>query len=486
MAEMILPGTYIDVRAEKLITPGPVSTGNIGIVGTASRGRLADATDATTVYTPANIGEARQIFGPADDYENPLESDPATGEKFPLTLIRAMELAFNNGAQRVFAVRVAGAGQAVADYALGAVTFTALGPGTGYNGFTISAVDNSGLLNVTIKLGSLIETWRDVPTPADEFAQVINGTHPGYPYGSKASTGGGSTLFRAVNAGNAAIAPGDAVQGAVGANGANTGAGAAYEDGLNALLNQDVQIVVLAGQDATQLGSMLSGHVNNASNDLNKRERIGVIGTNTAVLANLIANNEDNPEGRLVYVGPGVRAIDSASSREVVLPGTYTAAAVAGLISSLDPHFSPTNKTIVANGVQQNFNGTELEQLVLNRVFAIEDRAGALRVVRGITSSTNSAWQQVTTRRIVDFARKGVRSAADPFIGKLNNARVRGAMHGSINSLLADMVDREMLVSYELEVTATREQEIRGIAQVNMVLRPTFSIDYIRVVMYLE
>jgi hypothetical protein len=178
--------------------------------------------------------------------------------------------------------------------------------------------------------------------------------------------------------------------------------------------------------------------------------------------------------------------IDSASSREVVLPGTYTAAAVAGLISSLEPHFSPTNKTIVANGVQQNYNGTQLEQLVLNRVLAIEDRAGALRVVRGITSSSNTAWQQVTTRRIVDFARKGVRSAADPFIGKLNNARVRGAMHGSINSLLADMVDREMLVSYELEVTATREQEIRGIAQVNMVLRPTFSIDYIRVVMYLE
>ena len=48
------------------------------------------------------------------------------------------------------------------------------------------------------------------------------------------------------------------------------------------------------------------------------------------------------------------------------------------------------------------------------------------------------------------------------------------------------MVDREMLISYELEVTATREQAIRGIAQVTMVVRPTFSIDYIRVVMYLE
>ncbi len=107
-------------------------------------------------------------------------------------------------------------------------------------------------------------------------------------------------------------------------------------------------------------------------------------------------------------------------------------------------------------------------------------------MVRGITSSTNTAWAQVTTRRIVDYARFGVRAAADPFIGKLNNERVRQALKGSVNSLLADMIDREMLISYELDVSATRPQQIRGIVQVTMVLRPTFSIDYIRVIMYLE
>ena len=140
----------------------------------------------------------------------------------------------------------------------------------------------------------------------------------------------------------------------------------------------------------------------------------------------------------------------------------------------------------MARNLEKDFNGTELEQLLLNRVMVLEDRNGALRIVQGLTSSTNTAWRQVTTRRIVDFAKFGVRSASNPFIGKLNNERVRQALKGSINGFLADMVDREMLISYELEVTATREQEIRGIAQVTMVVRPTFSIDYIRVVMYLE
>ena len=43
----------------------------------------------------------------------------------------------------------------------------------------------------------------------------------------------------------------------------------------------------------------------------------------------------------------------------------------------------------------------------------------------------------------------------------------------------------EMLVSYELDVTATRDEEIRGICKVTMTVRPTFSIDYIKVVMFL-
>jgi hypothetical protein len=48
------------------------------------------------------------------------------------------------------------------------------------------------------------------------------------------------------------------------------------------------------------------------------------------------------------------------------------------------------------------------------------------------------------------------------------------------------MVLDEMLTGYALEVTATRDQEIRGVCQVIMTLKPTFSIDFIRVTMNLE
>jgi hypothetical protein len=135
-------------------------------------------------------------------------------------------------------------------------------------------------------------------------------------------------------------------------------------------------------------------------------------------------------------------------------------------------------------GLERRFNPGQLEERVQGGVLALERRRG-FRVVQGLTYSTDTAWRQITTRRIVDFAKIGVRRAADSCIGLLNNDRVRKALAGSINGFLAGMVDDEMLISYDLAVTATRQEEIQGTARVTMTLLPTFSIDFIRVVMFL-
>ena len=62
IGEMILPGTYIEVRSEGLIGVGGISTGNIGVVGTANRGPL---------NTPVILGsytEAVDTFGSYDSF----------------------------------------------------------------------------------------------------------------------------------------------------------------------------------------------------------------------------------------------------------------------------------------------------------------------------------------------------------------------------------------------------------------------------------
>ena len=357
MAEIILPGTYITVRDEGLITAGQVATGNIGIVGTAANGPFNE------IVTLGSYSEAVEIFGKYDDWVD--------GTKNELTLVRALEQIYFNGGNAVYAVAIP---QKINDKA---------------------------------------------PTSTD------------------------------------------------------------YQAGLDLLENEIINIVLLAGQDVTDAGmeTALMGHINTTAG--RKRERIGLIGCSNTNSADTIVSQMPTDSDRLIFVGPGITTTDKK-----VMTGAYTAAAVAGLLSGIQVQTSPTNKVLNVPGLVKAFNTPNLEKLVQAKVLAVEKRDG-FRIVKGITTSTNSAWHQVTTRRIVDYAVYGVRSACNPYIGKLNNDRVRGAMKATLDAFLTRMVNDEALIGYKLSVTATRPQEIAGEVAVTMTLQPTFSIDFIKVTMYL-
>jgi hypothetical protein len=560
MAEMILPGTYIEVRPEGLIVPTRVSVGTVGVVGTANKGPVSD---------PKLIGsfaEARQAFGEADAFID--------GNSDELTLVRALEQAFSHGATTVIAVRVASntaakanfmltsssgnccllsaksegewgndidvnvwnadensfvsgeehpgsggtislnytpivasarnritvfenatqrtrllqiiytgsptSGQVHVDTASGDLTF-AVGeePGSASDKVTASYVVNqSASVKVTVRLGTTEEVYtvasgNDLIADIKANSALIDAAVPNVnPHADELPD-----VFSAVDEyrlfGAGANIRGD--NGAIGAD---------YGDGLDTLLNEPAHIIVAAGQDHTDIGADLTSHCLVASSDANKRERIGVVGSGPDDNLDSILGHTLNSD-RIIFVAPGINAIDAATGREVTLPGAYTAAAIAGLMAGYSPHISLTNKPLAVRGLEEKYTNAELTRLVQARVLAIQEKLG-FRVVKSITSSTNTAWHQITTRRIVDYAKFGVRGAANPYIGLLNNERVRGALRATINSFLAEMVNDEMLVSYELDVTATRDDERQGIARVEMVLRPTFSIDFIKVTMYLE
>src|SRR5215471_2355771 len=136
MAEMIIPGTYIDVRAEGLISAGGVATGIVGVVGTASSGPVG------VPVTLSSYSDARTLFGLPDNFSLP--NDGAN----PLTLTRALQMAYANGATNVVAVRVASPRAASANYAVKdsgsnkVATLTAVTPGSWGNDIQIS-VDNA-------------------------------------------------------------------------------------------------------------------------------------------------------------------------------------------------------------------------------------------------------------------------------------------------------------------------------------------------------
>ncbi len=639
MAEMIIPGTYIAVRAEGLISAGRVATGIVGVVGTAARGPTG------TPITLAGFAEAREIFGLPDDFNR-----PENGAN-PLTLVRALEHIYSNGASTVVAVRVAGDSKSSASYAVQdsseqtVAVLTARTPGSWGNSIRVEveaaedecrvddethssgfdslnyarvvpsaenrirvfrgitkrtktldivykriiqdeevvpvaasfqlahapiedigsvnliriegetpreyglgdilydsgAAPAEGEVNVDTTSGEL--TFDTAPAAGESVIATYASSHPGPTSGQVLiSTWDGSLDFATDKAPDPAngdrliasylvdrqdcvkvtlayeaaieaftVPDGNLLAQRVSASsvlaaaeahethgggrpapdvsayfgtGSNTpgsnGAEAGRDDyaiGLESLANQLINIVVLAGQDAGTMASVLEGHLN--ATEQVDYERIGVIGAPGDTLAQHLGHAVASD--RIVVVAPGLAFPDGAE-----LPAAYTAAAVAGLISSLAVQTSLTNKTLTLPGLAQNFNRGQQAQLIKRNVLSLVLKNG-YRVLKGITTEGEGApFAAIPTRRIVDYAKYGVRSAANLYIGRLNNSRVRAALQATLEAFLTRMVEDEALTGFELGVSATRAQEIAGEVSVVMTLQPTFSIDFIRVTMNLK
>jgi Phage tail sheath C-terminal domain/Phage tail sheath protein subtilisin-like domain len=370
LSGLVIPGTYIRVRAEALISVGGISSGNIGIVGTASQG-------TGVTHTLSDYESAKSVFGEYDAH--------ATGA---FNLMRGMELLYQNGARTVYA--------------------RALNPS-------------------------------NTPTTADYTTQFTE------------------------------------------------------------LLKDDVNILVAPELSTANAITVLQSLVDSAEG--NGKDLIAVIGAEATVVKGVPAagNNPAIPgildgvpnNKRIIMTSPGINTLDATASKaqkkeiKVNLSGTYSAAAVAGLLSTLAPQTSATNKVLPGvTKLTQRFAYGETVDLLNGRICLLEERQG-VRVVRGLTTD-NGAFTQITTRRITDFAKAGIRQVSNPFIGRLNNQRVRKALQGAIDGFLTTMVQDEALIAYDLAVTATRQDEIAGRCLVNVTLQPTFSIDFIAVTMVLQ
>ena len=136
---------------------------------------------------------------------------------------------------------------------------------------------------------------------------------------------------------------------------------------------------------------MFMGHLNTTREI--KRERMALIGCDSTNDIAAIAEHTLDSD-RLIFVAPGIKSTsidpETGDAIKVDLPGGYTAAAVAGLMSSLPVQASPTNKPLAVSGLSVEFSSSQLEKLIQSRVLAVEKREG-FRVVKGITTATNSA-----------------------------------------------------------------------------------------------
>lgn len=558
ITETILPGTYIEVRAEGLLTIGAIPTGNIGIIGTAEMG-------SSRIETLSSYEEGRARFG------EPGEWDPNNpGDN--LNLVRALKLLFDNGASTVYAQRVFDEASAkTATFSITnesdvpVVTLKAKTPGTAGNRVQIRIEPGEAQENIANEL--IVRSNGTLALSAQEVAMPANGNGDGAAQASvgnvtvrengiltkyqlKSSTASSQVVqlnpanrtltfntlpstsaeirasyfvpqkslrkvtIRLGNMQEVYVVPSvsylvqrlkdernpsrlvevvettgqglpkvttrfEAFSG--GSNG--TVSKALYQTALDGLVEEDVQIVVVAGMGFSEIKSDVLAHVEKTENL--GRERIAVIGADSSDVEKILENANEVADKRVILVAPGIRQTDSDTGAVIDLPPYFSAAVIAGKLASLSPHISLTNKTVAGvEALTSLYNYGDLKSLVLNRVLVLQKKRG-IRVVKGITTD-DEAFKQITLRRIVDYVKQGTRLGANQYIGKLNNKRVRDNLRTTLDSFLADLLIREFLTGYKLNVFADRPMEIRGEVLVTMDLNPTFSIDVIRVVMNLS
>jgi hypothetical protein len=566
IVEMIVPGTYIEVRAEGLLSVGAIATGNIGLIGTAEMGSAG-------IQTLSSFEEGRARFGESGEWD---PRSPDTN----LTLVRALRLLFNDGASTVYARRVFDATKAVpagymlgADGADGGLKLRARTAGTWGNRLQvrIESAEQADMVagevvarsngNLSLSAQKVFEPpapptpalppGGNAPAPPEPSLGVIavreNGLLQRYQLKKSAASTQVAQLnpstrsvtllnrpaptadirasyyvpaenlrkitFRYGNLQEVYIVPslsyleqmlkdelnpsrlvevvertGDGLPKpttrfepfAAGDNG--TVSAADYQTALDEMVDRDIQIVVVP-RNFTQIKAAILGHLERTENL--GRERIAVVGADSSDVQKILENANEVADKRLILVAPGIQQEDPDTGRLLTLPPSFAAAAVAGRLSSVSPHVSLTNKTLP--GIEKlatEYNYGDLKSLLQNRVLALQTKRG-VRVTRAITTD-DEAFTQISIRRIVDYAKEGTRRGANKYIGKLNNRRVRENLRTTLDGFLADLVLREFLTEYKLAVTADRAMEIRGEVLVTMDLKPTFSIDYIRVVMNLS
>ena len=556
IVETIIPGTYIEVRAEGLLSVGAIATGNVGVIGTAEKG-------SSEIETLSSLEEGLAKFGEAVPW------DPnADGNN--LTLTRALNYLFGNGALTVYARRVLKEeaddpnDQTVAKpatYSLlneegASVELKTKTPGTWGNKlyilieeadvgelvsneivtrsngtFKLSAqqidttkdnignvsVRENGVINrfqlkkdpdtedeVQLNLSNRTMTFKTQPSSSAEvrasyWVPIENLRKVTLRYGNVKEFYTVPSIRYLAQLINDERSPSklvgvieNGVEGmpkttprfetfSQGSNGVVSLEH--YQAALDDLVDKNIQILLVTGQRFSDVKASILGHVEKTENV--GRERIAVVGADDSDVEKIIENSNEVADKRVILVAPGIKQKNPQTGRIESLPPYFTAAAVAGKLASVSPHVSITNKSLSGiDNLAAEYNYGNLKALVENRVLALQKKRG-IRVVKGI-STHDEAFKQISIRRIIDYIKEGTRLGANQYIGKLNNPRVRSALHTTLNGFLTDMLTREFLTGYKLEVFADRAMEIRGEVQVIMDLNPTFSIDVIRVIMNLS
>lgn len=237
--------------------------------------------------------------------------------------------------------------------------------------------------------------------------------------------------------------------------------GDSYSAALDLLLGTGEVSLVVLDTEVLDMVTALKSQVEAYS--AQGKECLGVVGLSGGTVDTLTARALTLNSPRMVLVG----GTPTLSRESKVSGGIYAAAAVAGLLAGEeDPALPISGAELGELGtVGETFTESELDSLILGGVTMLENAAGTVSVVRGVTTCTSiggvvdHSYLELSTIRIIDDVVPGIRSALKSrFMRKKNNAATRGAIGDQVAVELENRVRREIIEGYEdISVTVSED-----------------------------
>ena len=185
-----------------------------------------------------------------------------------------------------------------------------------------------------------------------------------------------------------------------------------------------------------------------------RRERVAVVPGGTGESPGQLAERAGSLNcERVVLTAPG---------------GARAAAAVAGAIAGERDPAVPLGGAELKGlaDLSARYDDNEIDTLVRGGVTPLENLAGVVSVVRGVTSRTktgetpDSTWRELSTILIVDEVIPGLRSSLrSKFHRAKNTEQSRGAVRAQVVVELENRVSREIIDAYENVAVSALEED---------------------------
>lgn len=419
-AGLVKPDVYV------VETPPPVQvlgrgTGVIGFVGQFNRGPL---NEAIVVSNPSDLIAK---FG---DFTQGLDGF--------MTAITCMQ----QGSNQIKIVRIGDNGVTSASGAVsGATTYLfseqARTPGTWGNSITrtVTASTISGYVDVEYRYGTEVSVYKGKnfdSASADYLVTAINQDSNRLINVTRVAA---SNVTELPAAGSVTFASGS--------NGTNTGSslGDSFYVGTDAASGKSGLVVFEADDEvsiifsARATSTVNSALITQATNiDLSPRMAVLSLPYGTSIADQKTAMATINTDFA-VMAYPWQKIYNSNNATEEYMPA---ASFVAGLLSTLSPHVSPSRQQIFGTiGVERKLTRAEMTSLINYRVLTVNPESGLGFVCNsGITTSSNGGKRQIVRRRMVNYLSTALERGLQPFVSRPHTQELRQGVTTSINSFL--------------------------------------------------